>query len=153
MITKKELMEAEEILAKATKGKWHTEGGSIPGVLNVKGLSFGISIILTATDLDFKDYCQRNNDAIYITHMDPEFVSRLIETVKAGIECAEFYADHNNRNVKWVLESRPDKPKYTNVEWDDGKKAKEFLRKFGGGECTEQKLISAYNFIKREGDK
>ena len=46
-----------------TPGPWKVVDGYYPGFIKIVGASFEPSIVLTATDLDFKDYCRRTADA------------------------------------------------------------------------------------------
>ncbi len=43
--------------------EWKVVPGYYPGFLNIVGASFDVSIVTTATDLSFEDFCNRTNDA------------------------------------------------------------------------------------------
>ena len=43
--------------------EWKVVPGYYPGFLNIVGASFDVSIVTTATDLSFEDFCNRTRDA------------------------------------------------------------------------------------------
>lgn len=43
--------------------EWKVVPGHYPGFLNIVGASFTVSIVTTATDLSFEDFCNRTRDA------------------------------------------------------------------------------------------
>lgn len=43
--------------------EWKVVPGHYPGFLNIVGASFTASIVTTATDLSFEDFCNRTRDA------------------------------------------------------------------------------------------
>ena len=43
--------------------EWKVVPGYYPGFLEIVGASYKVSIVTTATDLDFEDFCNRTNDA------------------------------------------------------------------------------------------
>jgi len=43
--------------------EWKVVPGHYPGFLNIVGASFNVSIVTTATDLTFEDFCNRTEDA------------------------------------------------------------------------------------------
>lgn len=43
--------------------EWKVVHGHYPGFLNIVGASFTVSIVTTATDLSFEDFCNRTRDA------------------------------------------------------------------------------------------
>ena len=43
--------------------EWKVVPGYYPGFLEIVGASYKVSIVTTATDLDFEDFCNRTKDA------------------------------------------------------------------------------------------
>lgn len=43
--------------------EWKVVPGHYPGFLEIVGASFKVSIVTTATDLSFEDFCNRTRDA------------------------------------------------------------------------------------------
>lgn len=43
--------------------EWKVVSGYYPGFLEIVGASFKVSIVTTASDLSFDDFCNRTNDA------------------------------------------------------------------------------------------
>lgn len=43
--------------------EWKVVPGYYPGFLEIVGASFKVSIVTTATDLSFEDFCNRTRDA------------------------------------------------------------------------------------------
>lgn len=43
--------------------EWKVVPGYYPGFLEIVGASFKVSIVTTASDLSFEDFCNRTNDA------------------------------------------------------------------------------------------
>ncbi len=64
-----------------TPGPWVVVDGHYPSFIEIKGPSFGISVVTTALDLDFNDYMSRTADARLIAAA-PE----LLEALQACIQ-------------------------------------------------------------------
>ena len=43
--------------------EWKVVPGYYPGFLEIVGASFKVSVVTTASDLSFEDFCNRTNDA------------------------------------------------------------------------------------------
>ena len=63
-------------MSKHTEGPWKVVDGHYPGFLKIVGTSFEPSIVLVATDLDFKDFCTRTADA-HLMASSPDMYSAL----------------------------------------------------------------------------
>ncbi|WP_371355564.1 hypothetical protein ACA087_00605 [Pseudomonas chlororaphis] len=61
-----------------TPGPWAVVDGYYPGFIKIAGPAFDISIVTSAADLDFKDFCARTADAKLIAAA-PELLEALIE--------------------------------------------------------------------------
>ncbi|HBP5443973.1 TPA: hypothetical protein L6B67_02410 [Pseudomonas aeruginosa] len=64
-----------------TPGPWVVVDGHYPSFIEIKGPSFGISVVTTALDLDFNDYMSRTADARLIAAA-PD----LLEALQACIQ-------------------------------------------------------------------
>jgi hypothetical protein len=49
-------------MSKHTQGPWEIVNGYYPGFQEIKGPSFKISVVLSASDLDFSDFQRRTSD-------------------------------------------------------------------------------------------
>ena len=67
-----------------TPGPWSVVDGHYPGFREIKGSSFTVSIVMSATNLDFMDYVKREADA-RVMAAAPE----LLEALQL---CAAVYA-------------------------------------------------------------
>ncbi|HHJ1522749.1 hypothetical protein ISE07_26110 [Pseudomonas aeruginosa] len=59
-----------------TPGPWVVVDGHYPSFIEIKGPSFGISVVTAALDLDFNDYMSRTADARLIAAA-PELLEAL----------------------------------------------------------------------------
>ena len=59
-----------------TPGPWSVVDGHYPGFREIKGPSFTVSIVMSATNLDFMDYVKREADARLIAAA-PELLEAL----------------------------------------------------------------------------
>lgn len=73
---------------KHTPGPWTVEPGHYPGMIDIKGPSFGIAVVLVASDLDFNDHSIRTSDANLIAAA-PDLLEALID-VRRALELANF---------------------------------------------------------------
>lgn len=60
-----------------TPGPWTVVDGHYPSFIEVKGPSFTVSIVVSATDLDFNDFMVRHADARLIAAA-PELLEALV---------------------------------------------------------------------------
>ncbi|WP_372438224.1 hypothetical protein ACCM60_14095 [Pseudomonas chlororaphis subsp. aureofaciens] len=65
-----------------TPGPWAVVDGYYPGFIKIAGPAFDISIVTSAADLDFKDFCARTADAKLIAAA-PEMLKALQGIVSA----------------------------------------------------------------------
>lgn len=90
-ITDEQIAEIETSAKRATQGKWEVADGYYPSLKEIKGPSFNLSIVASATDLDFKDYMARTSDAEHIAACNPTTILALISRLRAAEKDAERY--------------------------------------------------------------
>lgn len=79
-------MSAEE----HTPGPWSVVDGHYPCFRDIKGPSFGISIVMSATDLTFADYLQREADARLIAAAPDLLAALQLAGNSAGFQYMTF---------------------------------------------------------------
>ena len=90
-ITDEQIAEIEACAKIATQGQWEVADGHYPSFKEIKGPSFNVSIVVSATDLDFKDYMARTADAEHIAACNPTTILALISRLRAAEKDAERY--------------------------------------------------------------
>lgn len=90
-ITDEQIAEIEATANRATQGQWEVADGHYPSFKEIKGPSFNVSIVVSATDLDFKDYMARTADAEHIAACNPTNILALISRLRAAEKDAERY--------------------------------------------------------------
>lgn len=70
-----------------TPGPWTVVDGHYPGFLDINGPSFKISIITSASDLDFNDFLKRSADA-HLIAAAPELLEALEMAMEIGDQCS-----------------------------------------------------------------
>jgi len=78
-----------------TKGPWSVHPGHYPGFLVVKGASFNISVVTTARDLDFNDFCARRADA-HLIAAAPDLLEAL---ERAAIQFRHYELSHREKGT------------------------------------------------------
>lgn len=114
-ITDEQIAEIEEAAKRATQGQWEVADGHYPSFKEIKGPSFNVSIVVSATDLDFKDYMARTADAEHIAAANPTAILSLISRLRAAEKDAERYRWLRDKSsMPGVLSSDSNAAKYFN---------------------------------------
>lgn len=70
-------------MSKHTPGPWSVVDGYYPGFIGIQGPSFEVSVVVSAPDIDIKDYMARTADARLIAAA-PDLLEALIAVVRVA---------------------------------------------------------------------
>lgn len=80
--------ELERLALAATRGEWDVANGHYPAFSVLRGPSFHVSVVMSATDLSLEDSLRRMNDLDYIAAANPATMLQLIAIIREKLASA-----------------------------------------------------------------
>ena len=130
MTTTTNLIELRKLAEAATPGPWDVADGHYPAFKELKGPVFKVSVVMSATDLDFSDYAKRDNDLNYMAAANPANVIELLDTIEAQAKQIE------------ALQEEAEKAKLSRIDRECLQVGKEIQR--AAGELPEFYELKVY---------
>lgn len=106
------LAEIEAAAMAATPCQWSVEPGHYPSFIEIKGPSFPVSIVTSATNLDFSDYLKRTADADHMARCNPDNIRALLARLHAAEKDAGRY--------RWLTRQAWFQSAFDRYDIDDG---------------------------------